>query len=1171
MRIDRLRLIAYGPFTDVELDFTRDHGALHLVFGPNEAGKSSALRALRGLLFGIPVRTADSFRHTHPKLRIGACLTRSDGQRIAFVRRKGQRKTLRGEDDRSLLDESTLHPFLGGVDQAFFEQMFAIGHGDLVQGGEEIVAGGGSVGQALFAAGAGLIQLQTLQQRLAGECEALFKSTGKKPRINQTLSLLKQTRQNEKSARLQAKTWQAHHTALDDARQRLEVVQQALADKRQRQGFLERVAEALPLMARRQEIEALWDTYAGVPELPANFRARRRETEYRLKTAANDLSRAQSRVQELRKQSAALEVPEEVLAHAPLVEALQHELGSFDKARQDRPRLEARMRLLYQQADTSLSAALPPGGENPAGMPEMPAALVAEIQELGQTHERLQTRWETAEERRRQLDAELDTLTRQQEALTPLPDIAALKNALQTAQDAGPLDKQLAEARSNLAAEEADLKKALQRQTLWSGDLEKLENLALPARESIDRHEECLNSLAATIEKQAAEKAKKKEELSRIAIELRSLSDSGDLPTEENLKQSRALREQGWQLVRRRLEGRGATAAEEERFTARIRAGSPLPEAFEASVRRADQIVDRLRREADQVSRRNLLEARQTQYNSELQAIADDLASSRKARADQEQRWQQLWAPAQIEPASTREMRAWLAGILSIRDKLDGLRRDLTRADQLSTETHALKAQLGEALRLTGQSVDTSLSLTEQIATARAHVTRQERRRMQIEATEKERLKQGQVLGVLQDEMAALEDERRAWRRAWSRKVAQIGLKGDASPRVAAAVIERLRAARSQRGEADILRKRIQGIDRDARAFHERVMDLAADLAPELRDEPVDRTAQFLYARLTDARESQATRQSLQQQLTRAEEVLGQAHKSMDDATAMMQTLCREACCEQPERLLEVEQRAGERRQLKEELEALESRLRALSAGATIAAFIEAAAAIDSDRITADRVQLAEDIEAFELERAALNQTIGTERAELKRMDGRATAAGHAEEAERLLAGLEADVENYARLRLASAILARTIEQYRAKHQGPLIQRASDLFARMTTEAFRGVRTEYDQKGQPVLVGLRSGSGEQVGVEGLSDGTADQLYLALRLASIEQYLDASEPLPFVADDLLLRFDDQRSAATLNVLAELSDRTQVIFFTHHQHMVELARQTLPDQVLQIHRL
>ena len=254
MKIKSLQLIAFGPFTGRTLDFSDHSGAFHLVYGPNEAGKSTALRALRGMLFGIPVRTSDSFRHPHPKLRIGGELVLSNGEKIAFIRRKGQRKTLRGADDRSLLDEGVLSSFLGGIDQALFEQMFAIGHSDLVQGGEEIIAGGGSIGQALFTAGAGLIALQRFQQHLDHTMEALFKPSGSNPRINRILTSLKKTRKDQREALLLGKTWKTHYRNLQDATTRQAANQQRLAECKQAYGTLERIHEALPLIARRKEI-----------------------------------------------------------------------------------------------------------------------------------------------------------------------------------------------------------------------------------------------------------------------------------------------------------------------------------------------------------------------------------------------------------------------------------------------------------------------------------------------------------------------------------------------------------------------------------------------------------------------------------------------------------------------------------------------------------------------------------------------------------------------------------------------------------------------------------------------------------------------------------------------------------------------------------------------------
>lgn len=101
----------------------------------------------------------------------------------------------------------------------------------------------------------------------------------------------------------------------------------------------------------------------------------------------------------------------------------------------------------------------------------------------------------------------------------------------------------------------------------------------------------------------------------------------------------------------------------------------------------------------------------------------------------------------------------------------------------------------------------------------------------------------------------------------------------------------------------------------------------------------------------------------------------------------------------------------------------------------------------------------------------------------------------------------------------------------------------------------------------PYIEALQA-SGEKLLVQELSDGTRDQLYLALRLAFIDQHFDSNQPLPLIMDDILVNFDDLRSKATLQVLAELAEKTQIIYFTHHLSIVEIG-QNLPNT--KIHNL
>jgi len=170
MRLEALDLIAYGPFTRQHFAFP---GAFTIVYGLNEAGKTSALRAIADGLYGIPLQTSDDFTHPYRDLRIGLALADS-AHRIEFIRRKANIQSLRGVDDTTSIDESELEHFLQGLSRADFETMFGISHARLVEGGREIAAGKGEIGETLFAAAAGLIGLQTTLDRLEQQAGDLY-------------------------------------------------------------------------------------------------------------------------------------------------------------------------------------------------------------------------------------------------------------------------------------------------------------------------------------------------------------------------------------------------------------------------------------------------------------------------------------------------------------------------------------------------------------------------------------------------------------------------------------------------------------------------------------------------------------------------------------------------------------------------------------------------------------------------------------------------------------------------------------------------------------------------------------------------------------------------------------------------------------------------------------
>ena len=60
-------------------------------------------------------------------------------------------------------------------------------------------------------------------------------------------------------------------------------------------------------------------------------------------------------------------------------------------------------------------------------------------------------------------------------------------------------------------------------------------------------------------------------------------------------------------------------------------------------------------------------------------------------------------------------------------------------------------------------------------------------------------------------------------------------------------------------------------------------------------------------------------------------------------------------------------------------------------------------------------------------------------------------------------------------------------------------------------------------------------------------------------------------MPLIFDDILVNFDDERSRATLEILSNLSEKTQILFFTHHLRLVELAQKSVGRKRVVIHEL
>jgi uncharacterized protein YhaN len=1184
MKIARLELRAYGKFkgdAGDELDFESDGAGLRIVYGPNEAGKSSALRALSDFLYGIPERSKAAFFHSYSNLRIGGVLTNGSGKRLECIRRKARTNDLRETDDVTPADPAALAAYLGGIDRELFETMFGIDHQALVAGGRAIAEGKGSLGQVLFAAGSGIANIKAIQAKLDSDAGRLFTPRGKEPRINAKLSEWEQVRRDTKAAQLSSADWEREDKLLRDSQAKLTETTEQLEQARIEHERFKRIEKAMAPAACRNDARAQLAPLADVRLLADDFAERwknalraREAAERAVRTAAESVAETDARIAEQ-------VVPDDLLARGEAIEQLQNDLGGYRKARSDLPHLLANVEQLQAQAQGVLRHLRPDVPLADVEKLRLSNKQQLEIQNLGNEHKGLLERQRAARADLSKLEDQLRDADERLAALDAPRDAAALKSVLRRADGIGPLEETLAADREELARLEGQAAAALVRLAPWSGSLDEIETLPVPEPESIETFEaefqrilQATQAVAKEIERAQADQADCHRQLEQARL-------SGDVPSETDLQAARRRRDEGWRLICRSWRDGQPVIAEEAQFIASagqfiVSAGQSgdLAEAFAESVRLADDIADRLRREADRVAKHAALVARDDACRQSLEKLMAQRLTIENERQTAEREWQNLWQPLAIAPRSPREMRGWEHRYRDLTRQAETMRLRRTaiatheqRLGLCRTALEGALAAIGEP----GPAADESLPAVIERA-------RDVAERIDVAINERVRLaKEAGQLGPRIDaaRLAANDADREltAWIERWSRVVELLGLPADATPAQANEVLSRLDGLFKQLEQRDSFQTRVEQIGRDSLVFERQVRDLASSLGKsgEFDRMAVDQAADRLLADYRRAVESRKVRDTLHGQRKKQSAQLAAARQAAAMAQSEMTTLVQEAGCDCEEALPLLVERSNEANRWRSKLKQAEDQLLLLSAGVPLAEFVEQIGRVDSDALPSKIAELGQRVAELDAEKTTLSNTVALASKALADVGSSGAAAEADGLARHVAAEIATDVEEYARLRLAAAVLREAMERYRARHQGPVLERASRLFAELTAGSFAGLRADYTDGDAAVLVGFRPGDDRAVPVEGMSEGTADQLYLALRLASLETWLSEHGPMPFIVDDILIKFDNERSIATLRVLADLARRTQVIFFTHHEHLLDLAREHLAADAFVVHYL
>jgi uncharacterized protein YhaN len=163
-----------------------------------------------------------------------------------------------------------------------------------------------------------------------------------------------------------------------------------------------------------------------------------------------------------------------------------------------------------------------------------------------------------------------------------------------------------------------------------------------------------------------------------------------------------------------------------------------------------------------------------------------------------------------------------------------------------------------------------------------------------------------------------------------------------------------------------------------------------------------------------------------------------------------------------------------------------------------------------------------------------------------------------------VLLAIEDKALGYLRLKLGVAAADRALNAYRDRHRSSMMERASDAFRLISRGSYTELVTQ-PSNGSELLIAKGSDGGSKIASE-LSKGTRFQLYLALRVAGYHEFARAHQPGPFLADDIMETFDDSRAEEAFRLLADMAVTGQVVYFTHHRHLCEIAKAVEPATII-----
>lgn len=1144
MRIDRLDLSRYGKFTDVSIDLPFAKRDFHLLVGANEAGKSTIRNAILDLFFGIEMRSAYDFLHPKAELRLKAAISHG-GEVLDFQRVKKARSLLDAQG--STLPDTALASFLGNAERGFFDHMFGLDHDRLVKGGHEILKASNDVGRILFQSAAGIGSLGLVRDALESEADRLWARRRSGDRAYYAAAdEFAAAEAALKQATVRTRDWSEVQASVEALQRQFDETTGSFRALEAERVRLERIRRVAPAVRTHAELTAELAALGTVTLLPQDAAQALAAAETGIATAASAQKVASTLLEENRNALAQLSIDEAALRHAPAIEALSVRVQQTSSHERDIGRRQLEIEVLWQSVVDAVKQLGWPVGDEAAIEHRLPALPVrSALAELIRQHALFEQALTAAGEAERAKQREIAAIATQLEGLSEIKASPELRAAQDAALGLGDYAAARKREAAKLSKAQRELRHAETQLGQWYPDLAALRALLLPPIEVVRNLRKDAERLDADRRVLTARQRELQIESSTLELEIEQFRSSRQAVTLDDLHTARSSRDSAWTAIKSGVTTLAAGAAD-----------------YESQVSSADSLSDRRHDKAQEAAelqaRIDLLARTRLQFEAAGQQLAQVEAQSARIESD----WSAQASAIGLTGMPLLAYEDWALAQKQVIAAAESLEQAGTDATQLENAISVASQRLLAALTGLGQQAAADAGLDVLIETAKSLIDSMTAARARREALLRQRESAVEALSGLSDRLKETQAAHGTWQAAWSSATTTAGLASDAQIGATEGALTLFGVIDGKLKEIQSIRKaRIEMMRRDLDLLEAEAAGLAQAMAPELAGQKAAELALELSGRLTNAREAQKEALRLGETCRRFEAQITDSQLHMDAAEASIAPLMRATACTDREALRVAITRSDSHRAL---TTAADSARRSAESGGDGLSLAQLGAEIDGADLAQIAVRLGEianELETARLHQADLAANLSTAKAALAKIAGKDDAARAESARQDALARMAEAVERFIKVYTAGKLLRWAIDRYRETRQGPMLERASEIFAGLTRGSFAKLVVDFECD-PPTLDGLRP-DGKIVGIAGMSDGTRDQLFLALRLAALEMHIGQAHALPFIADDLFINYDDGRSTAGFEALAKLSETTQVIYLTHHEHLVSSVKAVFGD--------